>query len=195
MQLVFIQIRRFAHEHDDMPAFHAGYLVLALLAAGLFNLGVFGLIVFAHMVLDFVKYRDHHGYGWKMTLEGVIRESLVDITLIGIGLVFSVYLHHTVGVASVSGLMRAELTVVRAVALLVPKVKILHHFLKIMAHLHLYLDHIHPRMRTGWSALDHLCFYFLGISAFLILFAAPLMHVSWDVIGDILKHELIPWHL
>jgi hypothetical protein len=187
--------KAFAHQHDDLPAFHAAFLVLAFITAGLLNLGAFGLLVIAHMSLDVVKYRERHHYSWKQTAEGVIRESLVDVTLLMVGLVFSVYLHHGVGVASVAGLMRAEVSVLRMAAMLVPKVKILHHFLKVVSHLHHYLEQVHPRHRQGWSGLDYLCFYFLGLCAFLLIFAAPLMHVEWTLIGEILTEELIPWRM
>lgn len=193
MQTAVATIRRFAHEHDDIPAFHAVYVVLAFLCAALFNLGVFALIVIAHMALDTVKYRERHAFTWKETVEGVVRESLIDITLLMVGLVFAVYLHHSVGVASISGLMRAEISLIRTVALFVPKIKILHHFLKIIAHLHHYLEQVHPRHRKGWSGLDHLCFYFCGISMLLLVFAAPLMNVKASIIKMILLQELMPF--
>ena len=195
MTTAIASVRHFAHEHDDLPAFHAAFLVLAFVTAGLFNLGAFGLLVLAHMALDVVKYRERHQFSWKQTVEGVVRESLLDVTLLCVGLVFSVYLHHGVGVASVAGLMRAELTVVRMLATLVPKLKILHHFLKIVAHLHHYMEQVHPKHRKGWSGLDFLCFYFIGLSAFLVLFAAPLMQIEWSLVGEILAEELIPWRI
>jgi hypothetical protein len=196
MNTALTSFRHFAHEHDDLVAFHAAYLVLAFLSAGFFNLGAFGLLVIAHMALDWFKYREKHGMTRRQTMEGIVRESLVDVTLLMVGLVFSLYLHHSVGgVASVSGLMRAEITIIRMAALLVPKLKILHHFLKIIAHVHHYLDVVHPRHRSGWSALDQMCFYFCGLSLFLVIFAAPLMSVDFDVIKHILAEELIPWRM
>lgn len=188
-------IRHFAHEHDDMPAFHAAYLVLAVLSAMIFNLGAFALIVVAHMGLDVFKYREKHAFTWRQTIEGVVRESLLDITLVLVGLVFSVYLHHTVGVTSIAGIMRAEITVIRVAALLVPKIKILHHFLKIMSHLHHYMEQVHPRHSRGWSDLDRICFAFCSISVLLLIFAAPLMHVEFSVIQAALLEEVVPWHL
>lgn len=186
-------LRRFAHEHDDIPAFHATYILLAFLCAALFNLGAFALIVIAHMALDTVKYRERHSFSWRQTTEGVVRESLVDITLLLVGLVFAVYLHHSVGVSSISGLMHAEIALIRSIAIFVPKIKILHHFLKIMAHLHHYLEQVHPRQSKGWSGLDHLCFYFCGISFLLLVFAAPLMNVKGSVVQMILMQELLPF--
>ena len=195
MNTFLLPLRRFAYEHDDLAAFHAGYLVLAFLSAGFFNLGAFALLVVAHMALDWVKYRERHGCTYKETIEGMAHENLVDVTLLMVGLVFSVYLHHSIGVASLSGLMRAEISVIRAAALLVPKLKVLHHFLKIVAHLHHYLNQVHHQQRKGWSGLEHLCFYFCGLSFLLVLFAAPLMGSDPSVVQHILLEELIPWGL
>ena len=186
-------VRRFAHVHDDLPAFHAGYLVLTLLVALLLNMGAFALLIVAHMSLDLVKYREHHKFSWKRTLEGVVRESLVDISLLAIGVLFSVYLHHTVGLVSLSGLLRAELTLVREAAILVPKIKILHHFLKIISHLHHYMDQVHPRHTKGWSRLDKFCIFTIGLSLLLIVAAPLLMNVEPRTIAFILEYELIPF--
>ncbi len=195
MNSMAVYLRQFAHEHDDLVAFHATYLVLAFLSAGMFNLGAFGLLVVAHMTLDWVKYRERHGHTVGDTFRYMVRESLVDITLLLVGLVFALYLHHSVGgIASISGLMRAEISIIRMVALLVPKLKILHHFLKIIAHLHHYLDQIHPQEHKGWTALEHMCFYFCGLALFLIAFAAPLMGIDSDIVKHILAEELIPWN-
>jgi hypothetical protein len=147
------------------------------------------------MVLDYVKYREVHGYDFRGTVEGIMRESLVDVALLFVGLVFAVYLHHSVGIASLSGLMRAEVTILRAVAIAVPKIKILHHFLKIMSHLHHYLQQVHPHMRKEFTGLDYLCIYFIAISVVLIALAAPLMHVDISLIQNILADELLPWRL
>ena len=185
-------IRHFAHRHDDIPAFHAGYLVLTLLSAALFNLGTFAVLILIHMGLDLFKYREHLGYGWKLTFEGMVRESLLDITLLTIGLVFSVYLHHTVAFVGISGLMRTELTVLRLFGTLIPKVKILHNFLKVMAHLRHYLDHTHAHLRQHWSGIDRVCLFSIGLCSFLLFFAAPLLHTNFGHIGMILSEELIP---
>lgn len=191
MHSVLISLRHFAHEHDDIPAFHAAYLVLAVLTAALFSLGAFALLVCAHMVLDFVKYREKHEFTWRSTFEGMVRESIVDITLLLVGLVFAVYLHHTVGVTSLAGLMRAELTVIRTVAMMVPKLKILHHFLKIVSHIHHYMEQVHPRHQKGWSDLDMVCFVFCAASVLLISLAAPLMNVDSATVHTILLEELL----
>lgn len=192
MHTALNHLRRFAHMHDDIPAFHAGYLVLTLLAAAMFNLGTFGLLIIAHMTLDFVKYREQHGYGWKLTLEGIVRESLLDVTLLMIGLVFSLYLHHSVAFAGISGLMRTEVTVLRMFGTLIPKMKILHSFLKVMAHLRHYLNHAHPHLRQHWSGIDRVCFLSIMLSAFLLFFAAAILQIGFGQVELILLEELIP---
>jgi len=195
MQIFTVHGRAFAHHHDEIPAFHAAYLVLAVLAAAMFNMGAFAMLIIAHMALDVVKYREHHGFSWSMTIEGTIRESLVDIALLFVGLVFAVYLHHSVGIASLSGILRAEVTVIRALGTVLPKLKILHHFLKIMSHLHHYMETVHPHIHRGFSSLDRYCFAFIGISIVLLAVAAPLMGVDYALIQDILAEELIPWQM
>ena len=188
-------LRRFAHEHDDLPAFHAGYLLIAVICAAILNLGAFALLVFAHMALDTVKYRERHKRSWKETWDGVIHESLVDITLLLVGIVFAVYLHHTIGVASLAGLLHAELSIIRSGAMLVPKLKILHDFLKIISHVRQYLDIILPRHLRGWSGLDHLCMVFSAVSLLLLVFAAPIMSVDWLTVQNVLLEELVPWNV
>lgn len=184
--------RSFAHAHDELPAFRAAYIALAFLVAALLNLGAFAVLIAAHMMLDVFKYRDVHRLSWKLTVEGVLRESLVDVTLLVVGIVFAVYLHHSVWIASVSGLMRAELTVLRAMGMLLPKAKILHDVLMVMAHIHYYLEQVHPKLRKGWSQLEVLCLHFLVIALLLLTFAAPLMGVHWEFVRDVLLDEMVP---
>jgi len=189
------RLHSFAHRHDDLPAFHAGYLVLTLLAAAMFSLGAFGILILAHMVLDYVKYREHLGYSWRLTFEGMVRESLVDFTLFMIGMVFSVYLHHSIAFPGISGVMRAELVIIRVFGTVIPKMKILHNFLKVIAHLRHYLDHAHPHLRQHWSGIDRVCFITVLLCVFLLFFAAPILHVGFSDIGGILSEELIPWKI
>lgn len=188
-----LSLKQFARQHDDLPAFHAGFLVLTFLAAAMFNLGVFALMILAHMSLDAVKYRDvHHLKGHKVA-EGVIRESLVDITLLLIGLAFAVYLHHSLPViGGLMGLARAETSILRAVVTLLPKVKILHGTLCILSNIQNYLAHIHPRMGKGWSVTDKLCFAFSACAIALVIAAPTLLQIDAAHFEQILFSELIP---
>ncbi|MBM3230738.1 hypothetical protein FJZ28_00240 [Candidatus Peregrinibacteria bacterium] len=188
-------LRNFAHQHDDIPAFHAGYLLLTILSAAMLNLGAFVLLIAAHMSLDFVKYRERNGLPWSQTFEGMLRESLVDLTLLFTGVALSVYLHHHVAVAALSGMFLEQVKLVRALALFVPKFEILRHFVVAVLSLRSYLSELHPGMHTGWSGPERLCMALCVLSIVLVAFASPLMSAPGDVVTAILADELIPWRL
>ena len=187
-----VHFRQFAHYHDDIPAFHAVYLVLTLAAAAFFNLGTFALLIAIHMVLDVVKYREHLGYSWELTFEGTVRESLVDVTLLLVGLVFAVYLHHSVAFVGLSGALRAELTLIRLFGTLLPKMKIVHNFLKVIAHIRHYLDHAHPHLRTGWSSIDKFCFGSIAVCVMLLFMSPMMLNVDPEQISSIFREEIVP---
>lgn len=195
MTLTLHTLRTFAHEHDEIPAFHAGFLVLTFLAAAMFNLGAFAILIFMHMCLDVVKYREIHKFSWSMTVKGVLHESLIDMMLLSVGLVFSVYFHHSVFTAGVSGLLRAEITVVRALGTIIPKLKILHHFLKIIAHLNYYLETVHPHLRKEWTKADKLYMFFILVSVGLLFAAPALMDADPSVVRMVVLWELTPWNM
>ena len=189
-------IRIFAREHDDLPAFHAAFLVLTFLAAAMLNLGFFALLIALHMVLDVVKYRDVHRLNWFKTAEGVLRESIVDVTLLSFGLVVSVYLHPSLtGLIGIKGLMLAELTVVRGVGVVAPKLKILYDSLKILYHLEVYLDRIHPRLGEKLSPVDYACAFSLTVTIGLLIIAPLALGLSTQEYFLILLEEGIPWKL
>lgn len=196
MNQLFGYARHFAHCHDDLPAFHAGYLVLTFLVTAMFNMGAFGLLIVAHMALDIVKYREVHQYSWTGVVQGVVRESLIDITLLFIGFVFAVYLHHSIaGVASLSGLMRAEVTVIRMLGTIIPKLKILHHFLKVIAHLRHYLDTVHPHMSEGLTPLERTCVMSLFLTGVMLLLSPWILEIDTETFIRVVEEELVPWNL
>lgn len=187
-------IRSFAYQHDDLPAFHAAYLVLTLLAAALFNLGFFAVLIVLHMLLDLFKYRDVHGFSWGKTVEGVIRESIVDVSLLLMGLAVAVYLHPSLPLfAGVQGLMLAEITLLRAVGVITPKLKILYDFLKIASHVELYVRHVHPRFGKGASTVEYVATLSLLVSLGLLFIAPMILLVDPAQYVSILLGELIPW--
>lgn len=186
-------VRTFAHHHDELPAFHAGYLVFSFLVASLFSMGAFAMLVLIHMGLDVVKYREYHHLPWKEVLEGVIRESLLDITLVFVGLVFAVYLHHSlIGVAGLSGILRAEVTITRALGTILPKLKILEDFLKVVVHIHHYMQSIHPMMRRGLSSMEFFSVFCLITCALLLLIAPSLLATDIATVTRILIEEMTP---
>lgn len=187
-------LRTFADQHDDLPAFHAAYLVLTLLAAALFNLGFFAALIALHMALDLFKYRDVHHYSWKKTIEGMVRESIIDVSLLSMGLAVSVYLHPSLPLfAGVKGLMLAEITLLRAVGVITPKLKILYDFLKIVAHVDLYLKHVHPRMGKNASMVEYVAMLSLCVSVGLLFIAPIVLMIDPAQYLSILLEEMIPW--
>ena len=196
MSRILWNLRHFAHTHDDLPAFHAAYLVLTFLIAAMFNMGAFGLLIIAHISLDIVKYREVHRYSWRMVMEGVLRESLFDLVLFFLGFTFAVYLHHSLsGIATLSGYARAEVTLVRAFATFIPKLDILHHFLTIISHVRHYLYAVHSHIGCPWSAMEYLCFFSIVLSVILLFSAPALLHLNIETIERIVLEELIPWHI
>lgn len=189
-------LRSFAHQHDNLPAFHAAYLVLTLLAAAMFNLGFFAVLIIAHMGLDVFKYRDVHGLSWKRTVEGVIRESMVDIALFFMGLVVAVYLHPTLfAYSSIKGMMMAEVTVVRAVGLLTPKLKILYDLLKILSDIEHYLGRLHPRFGKNLAVIEYVCSFSICITLGMLLIAPILLMIDGATYLGLLVEELTPWKI
>jgi hypothetical protein len=187
-------LRAFAGQHDDLPAFHAAYLVLTLLAAALFNLGFFAALIVLHMALDIFKYRDVHGYSWRKTAEGMVRESIVDISLLSMGLAVTVYLHPSVPLfAGVQGIMLAEITLLRAIGVITPKLKILYDFLKVIAHIDVYLRHLHPRLGKRPSIIEYVATLSLFVAIGLLLIAPLILLIDPAQYSRILVDEMIPW--
>jgi len=195
-QTAHISLRQFAHEHDDLPAFHAAYFLLTLIAAGLLNLGFFAILITGHMILDVFKYREVHGFTWRKTAEGVIRESIVDLTLFFMGMVFAVYLHPTLtGLAGIKGIMLAEITILRSVGILTPKLKILYDCLKILSHVDLYLSRLHPKLGKDVSIVEYVCMFSLCFTIGLLMITPIVLNIPLEQFTHMLGSELIPWKL
>lgn len=187
--------RIFAHRHDELPAFHAAYLVLTILVAALFNLGTFGLLILAHMVLDTVKYREVHRMNWTDTFRATFRENIFDYTLFALGFLIAVYLHHSLpGIAGVSGLLRSEITIARGMGTLLPKAEILQRFLHVMFHLQHHLAHSEMPVGKRLMPVERFSILLVGCSALLLLLAPLILHVDGVQLLRIVQEELIPWH-
>lgn len=188
-------IRTFATRHDQLPAFHATYLVLTALIAALLPLGAFALLIVAHMALDTVKYREIAEFRWSRVVSATLRESLVDVTLFTIGLLFAVYLHHSLPlIASLSGLYRAQVTIARAVSTFVPKVKILGHVLGVMSHLQEYLATVAKRPRR-FEPLEQVSLFSLSVAIVLLALAPSALGLDAPHFWAILTSELVPWNI
>lgn len=186
-------LKEFAFMHDDLPAFRAGYLVLTILVAAMFNLGTFGMLILAHASLDIVKYREHHGFNWRRTFEGVWRENLFDAALLSVGYFFAVYFHHTVGIAGVSGLVRADITIIRGIGTLIPKVEIFHDFLHVLGRLWEYFRFPHARLGLPLLTGERLLVFLLAASCILLVIAPSVLGIPNDTYFAVLAEETIPW--
>jgi hypothetical protein len=184
--------RGFAHEHDEIPAFHAAFLVSTILSAAVFNLGFFGLVILGHMTLDFVKYRDVHGLSVRMTLKAMLLESIGDIALFLLALTFAVYLNHTYLLSALSGMVRSELTILRAAGTLIPKVRIMENILAIALNWHSYMHTTHPALERPLSRLEKWSIRTIIVCTSMLVLAVILFHANeWDLIR-VLEHELVP---
>jgi hypothetical protein len=184
------RFRLFAHEHDDIPAFHAAYLVGTFLAAAIFNLGFFLMLIVAHMCLDAVKYRDYHRYGWLMTGKAVFMENIVDIALLLLALTFAVYLNSTFALVALSGLIRSELTVIKALGMLIPKIQILEHVFSVVLNFHAYLYQPHPDLKKPMLRIHRWSFLTIFVTLVLLVIAAGLYHAHEVDFLNTLQKEL-----
>lgn len=185
-----------ARSHDDLPAFNATYWLLTLLAAMLFNAGAFLLLIAGHMALDVFKYREIHGRRSVKVLEGVVRENLIDVSVVALGVAFSVYCHTTLPIfAGMQGLLRTEIAVVNALVQLTTKTHVLHGILTIIADLHQYLAKVHPRMGKGLSPVDAVAVIALAVSIALILASPWILGLDTDHVLRIASDIFIPWRL
>jgi len=117
MKSVSHAFRQFVQHHDNLPAFHAGYLLLTFIAASMLSVGFFALLIVLHMAMDIAKYRAR-SHGARAAFE----ESLPDLALLSVALTAGLYLHESLAiVAGLSGLLRAELLIMRGLAVVLPK--------------------------------------------------------------------------
>ncbi len=177
-------LKDIARDHDEIPAFHATYLVLSFVVAAIFSLGYFAILIGVHMALDFVKYRDVYKYNMSLTLKGVLLESLFDIVLFMVALVFAIYFHHTFALTAVSGLARAELTMIRAFGTIVPKIEIFQHVFWVFAHLDTYLHNKSAsNLAKPFTSGQRWCLYIIASCSVLIALAFA---ISYQNIGLLL---------
>ncbi len=184
--------RRFARQHDDLPAFHAAFLVSTFLAAAILNLGCFAVLILLHVCLDIVKYHDVHGLSRMKTVYAAFLESLFDITLFFIAFASSVYLHHTFALASLSGLRRAGLSLFEIITTVVPKMQILQHFLYLLAGFHSYLHMIHPTIGKPMNTAQKVCLLAIVFCIGLLLFSPYRFAGQEDELMKIFARELVP---
>lgn len=190
MSATTYNFRTFARQHDDIPAFHATFLVCTFLSAALLSVGYFGILILIHLCLDFVKYRDIHGSSLRLTFRGMFLESINDIALFLIALTFAVYLNHTYMLTALSGLLRSELTLLRTLGTLIPKARIMEHFLCIFLNMHTYLHSIPEGLHTSMSRVQRWSMHTAFVCLIMLIAAVPFFESrEWDLIR-VIRHEL-----
>ena len=169
MQTLAHRLRLFAHEHDDIPAFHAAYLVTTFLVAAIFSLGYFAILIALHMMLDYVKYRDYFHFSFFLTIKAMMLESIVDIALFLLSLTFSVYLSTGLALSLVSGIFRSGVTLLGGIATLLPKIHIVEDVFAIGVNFHTYLYTPHADIRRPLSRTSRMALGVILISGALLL--------------------------
>ena len=195
MTYILTGVRTFARRHDELPAFHAAYLVLTILVAALLNFGAFGLLILAHMALDTVKYREVHHLHWLQTIRATLRENLFDHTLFTLGLLIAVYLHRSLpGIVGIGGLLRSEITLARGIGTLLPKAEIFQRFLHVLFHLRHHLIHIDTPPGERLTPTERFSLVLMGCGALLLLLAPAILHIDSAHLLRIIQGELLPWN-
>ena len=189
--LVLRPILSFVHIHDEKTWFRIGFSILAVCASVFLNLGVFALFVFAHMALDIVKYRTKHHLSWHWTAVETVRESLVDMFLIAIGLFFAMTLHGSVAIAGLGRLASLEAFLFAMLIRLLPKVHIAEHILEILLHWKKHSQEQNYPLSPLSKGERRRCL--LTLSLLLGIALLPLLStMSWDTLVGKLMLELIP---
>ncbi|MBP9774107.1 MAG: hypothetical protein KBD00_05815 [Candidatus Peribacteraceae bacterium] len=185
----------FVHHHDDLPVFQAAYLVGAFLAALIFNIGFFLVLVSIHVVLDTIKYRQRFGFSIGNSVRHALVESLFDISLFLVALALTLYLNHSYGLAAISGIARTQLTLLAAIGTVGPKMKILRD--TVTASLHI-TGHSFAAASHGRIVLSSMQQLMLAVSAVALaaIIYTPVAYATHEVdLWFVLYNNLVPWIL
>ena len=192
MHILTAEFRRFASRHDDIPAFHAAVIAITVIAAALFNIGAFLLLIIAHASLDIVKYRDVHRMRWGKTLYATFREGLLDLAFLALALSFALYLHHGQSVFALSSAVRIEEVLIRFVGMGIARLEVLVHGIWVFSNLRQHL--LDLRVGNGpWKRRETL-FLLVLLSSIIFIVSSPLF-MDTGAIGKVFSEQLIPWRL
>ena len=180
-----------AHEHDEWPLFRVWFSVATVTASIVLNLGVFTLLVSLHMALDVVKYRGKHKLSWYWTCVESLREGLIDIFFIALGLMLGIVFHHTVAIGGLGRMAKLEYLFLNLILRVGPRLKIAEHMLEIF----LYWKHHFEKQFVPHEPLSRsekgLLAATLVLTAGIVL--APFMTpLSFRDVGHTIAKELTP---
>lgn len=177
---------------DDLPAFESGAFVVAAIIASLLNFGVLIFLIVARVTLDFVRLERFAGLPRSRT-ELALRESLLEIVLLLLGLDVALYTGGAPSVVTGTTTDLAIWTVLVGMALLIPKLTILWRFARRL----LYpLDEAAVRARGKMSLSSEVLSFLLILGSLLLLSVAPrILPGGMDTVMHVLRRQLIPWRL
>lgn len=189
-------IRSVVRDHEDLPALHAGFLVFSFLAAALFRLGFFALLIIVRMVLDIVKEREVFHRSWGKTAESVVRSSLPDISLLTFGFAFAMLLHPLLPpVSFATGFTLAVFTLSRGMGVTLPKLKILFDLLRVFFHMESYLGAKNTVVGKPLVFAERVSLLLL-ISSLAALILLPFMlQMSVSEYLSLLLAQCVPWRM
>ncbi len=189
-----ITLRQFAFAYEDLPAFHAAYFMLMIVFAGIFDLGFFGVLIVAHIVLDFVKYRMILRHKTAHPFFAVFRESLADIALFMLAVCAVVYLNPLLpSIAVLTGSRQVHIIITRGLAVLLPKFSILHHSLRIVFNAKEYLHTPYSQLHAHWSLAECIYLSILVLSILSLIVAPVVLGIHVSEMQTMLMQQLIPW--
>ncbi len=179
----------FVHEHDEVPAFQAGFIVFTFLAAAFFNLGFFLLLIELHVGMDFIKYNVRKRYSMIDSIGCALIESSVDLALFCVALTLVAIFHHSYAVIGLSGVLRAVLTISLAGGMLIPKYRIFQDMEGMVLHLRAQMHN--ADVRPGILSHGQRIAFAVIYSCFFVMLASA-AHINWTSLID---QELILWRL
>jgi len=191
-RLVVVQpIVVFAHRHDELPWFRVWFTVATVVASIVFNLGIFFLLVLGHMGLDTIKYRTLHRLTWGWTIVETIRESLVDVFFIVLGLFLALAFHHAFAIGGLGRLAEAEILFLNFILRVGPRLKIAEHILEVVTYWkHHFAKKLVPRMPLT-KGERIVCIATL-ITGLCVLLTPVLTSLTWETASRIMRRELTP---
>ena len=185
-------VRTFAGRHDDIPAFHAVVIAVTVIAAALFNIGAFLLLIVAHATLDIVKYREVHGMGWRKTLFATFREGLLDLFFLTLALAFALNLHHGERVFALSTAMRVEEVLLRFCGMGLARLEVMVHGIWVFSNVRQHI--LDLRTGTGrWKLRETVML--LGLIASVAFVASAPLFMEASAVAKVFSQQLIPWRL
>ncbi len=180
-----------AHQHDEWPLFKIWFSILTIAASIILNMGVFAALVLLHMALDVIKYRTKHSLSWHWVMIETLRESLIDIFFIALGLLLSIAFHHAIAIGGLGRLAEAEVLILNLILRVGPRMKIAEHLLEILLYWkHHFETQFQPRAPLSKSERGMLAA--IVIMTIGIIATPFVTSLTVHDVGKTMKKELTP---